>query len=208
MSEQNQSAAGLVTEPAKTAPPTPFTQPNPDPAAKLHPDKAGQRVSSPVADHGAKPKRRKRSFAKRVAKVAAASKAKDLKTESATDAAIAAEEHARAKAGEGRAAYDVAVEHAVTSYAELPEDAALSLRLANGEAFIDGAVEVERSEIVPAANGVTYGKDVDLGPGGEPLCVTEAWLIADSGEAVCCALGPLTAGNGHHAKIPAGHLKF
>jgi hypothetical protein len=56
---------------------------------------------------------------------------------------------------------------------------------------------------------VTYAADVDFNADGAPALVTEAWLIASNGEAVCCDLGVgLTVGGGHHAKVPASHLLF
>jgi hypothetical protein len=94
------------------------------------------------------------------------------------------------------------------SFAKLPEGASLDLRLADGSAFIAGAIEGVCQDVAPAAQGFTYGKDIDIGPEGDLVRVSEVWLIATSGEAVRCAVGPLSGGGGYHAKIPAGHLKF
>lgn len=198
------STAGLVTDTT-----TPFTQPNPDPAHALDPAKAGQPVSSPHANHGAKPKKAKKpTKAKRAAAAAAAAKSKDVKAEASTAAAIASQEHARAHADELRAAYGAAKVHEVDSFDELPEDGELELRLANGSEFVDGAIAVDRADIVPAGFGFTWNRDLDIGPDCAPITITEVWLIAASGEALKCDVGTLAAGDGKHARIPAWHLQF
>jgi hypothetical protein len=58
---------------------------------------------------------------------------------------------------------------------------------------------------------VTYAKPVDFEPEGEPARVTEAWLIAPSGEAMRSCVGRRRAQRRRRAgwrRIPAGHLLF
>jgi hypothetical protein len=75
--------------------------------------------------------------------------------------------------------------------------------------FIDGAVAVDREALkARGLDRVTYARPIDIGPDGDPVRVDEAWLVAASGEAVRCAIGPLSGGAGTHAQIPAGHLLF
>lgn len=203
------NADALVTEPVTSDAPPPFTAANSDPAAKLHPDKAGKRVSSPHVAADAKPKRkRKLAAAVKRLKRARAAVAQDDKILAADSKVIAGLDHSDAVHAEGVAARDAALAHQVESFADLPEDAALMLRLSDGKAFLDGTISVAPGEIVPAANGRTYTKDVEIGPDCPPVLVSEVWLVSLTGEAVCCEVGPLPGGNGHHAKIPAGHLKF
>jgi hypothetical protein len=67
-----------------------------------------------------------------------------------------------------------------------------------------------REELVPGGQDrVTFSGKSNSVPKAPPARVTEAWLIAANGEAVCCDLGMgLPSGGGHHAEIPAGHLLF
>jgi hypothetical protein len=211
MSEQTPSAAGLVTEPATTttkavkAPP--FTDADPDPAHVLDPAKAGGSVSSP---HKAVKRTRVRKPRAKTPAAApppqAAPPAPEPSAEEIEAAATAAAEREAAAV----AAYEATKEHEVGSFAMMPEEGALHLRLATGTTFIDGVIDVSREDLVPAnqSNFVTYAKAVNIGPDCGHVTVTEAWLVAESGEAVKCALGPLSGGNGHHAQIPAGHLLF
>lgn len=197
------SADSLVTEP------TPFTQPNPDPAHALDPIKVGQPVSSPHVEHGAKPKRqRKPTKAAKAKKRAAADVAASAAAKAAKKAQEASTSSNLAFLDSGKAEHQAALAHEVESFADLPTDAALMLRLADADTFLAGTISVDPGEIVPAANGYTYTKAVDMGPDGPPISVTDVWLVSLSGEAVRCAVGPIAAGGGYHAQIPAGHLKF
>lgn len=190
------SADGLVTEtssgPHNSA----------DLAVKLDPAK-----TPPTAPKPAK-KKVKRSFARRVAATAAANKAADAKVEAASAAAVAGEEHARAHSDELRAAYEAARLNQVDRFTDLPENSALQLRLADTGHFVDGALDAGREDFGPGAQGTTYLKALDIGPDCGPVHVVEVWVIAASGEAVCCAVGPIVGGNGKHAQIPAQHLLF
>jgi hypothetical protein len=210
MSDETASAAGLVTEPAPAREKpleleTKVIEPAAvhDPAAHLNPAK----VKQPAP----KRKRAKRPpAAKRAATRQSAAKAGDARSEAASAAAIASQEHRRAVSDELRAAYEAATVNRVESFADLPEDGALQLRLANGSEFVEGALAVARNDLPVAsqASRRTYARAVDIGPDCGPVRVTEAWLVADSGEAVKCEVGLLSGGNGHHAQIPAGHLLF
>jgi hypothetical protein len=75
----------------------------------------------------------------------------------------------RPRATPASAEYDAAVAHEVESFAKLPEGASLDLRLADAGEFVAGAIEgVCARTFVPAPQGFTYGKDVDIGPDGPP----------------------------------------
>lgn len=199
MTDQTPSTDALVMEPQAAG-----TMPHP--AAHIDPAKANQRVSAPNVQ---KPKKRRRkpAAARRAASNKAAA-AHDSKAAAAKAKAKAALDQSDAARAEGQAAYAAAVAHEVDSFANLPDDAALMLRLADGDAFIDGTISVAPGDIVPAGFGSSYAKDVDVSPDGPPVTVSEAWLVSLAGEAVRCAVGPLSGGGGHHARIPAGHLNF
>jgi hypothetical protein len=212
MSEQTPSAAGLVTEPATTTTKAvktpPFTDADPDPAHVLDPAKAGGSVSSP--HKAVKRKRVRKPPAKKPAKAAAPEIPSPAPAPPSAEEIEAAATAAAEREAAAVAAYEATKEHEVGSFAVMPEEGALHLRLATGTTFIDGVIDVSREDLVPAnqSNFVTYAKAVNIGPDCGHVTVTEAWLVAESGEAVKCALGPLSGGNGHHAQIPAGHLLF
>lgn len=173
-----------------------------DAAAKLDPAKAIPKVRKPR-------KPRAPSTAKRAVKRDAAAVAASVARMAAGRAAKAAQKQAGADNAEQRAAYEAAQLHLVDGYALLPDKAELTLRLADGSAFLDGAVSVPRETLRPQGDRVIYAAAIDVGPDGPPVRVTEAYLIASSGDCVRCEVGSgLSAGAGHHAQIPAGHLLF
>jgi hypothetical protein len=198
----NPSADSLVTET------TPFTQPNPDPAHALDPIKVGQKVSSPHVEHGAKSKRQRKPTK------AAKAKKRDAADVAASAAAKAAKKAQEASASSnlafldsGKAEHQAALAHEVESFADLPTDAALMLRLADGDTFLDGTIRSILARSSPRPTATPTPRTSTWAPTGRRR-VTEVWLVSLSGEAVRCAVGPIAAGGGYHAQIPAGHLKF
>lgn len=173
-----------------------------DPAAKLDPAKA-----KPKAARVRKPRPRKPTK-KAVAAKAKAGTAASVAAMHGGKAKKAATAHATAADDELRAAYAAAEAHEVGSFADLPERDELLLRLADVGHFVAGAIEAARADFGPGGQGVTFTKPVDIGPDCDPVRVVEAWVVASSGPAVRCPVGPLSGGNGQHAQIPAGHLKF
>lgn len=112
---------------------------------------------------------------------------------------------------DGKAAYAAAKLHQVGTFEELPENVdGYHMRFAAHGEFVHGAIAVHPGEVSSAGHGrATYDTEVDFSVEGIGATVTEAWLIAGSGEAVMCDLGVgLRVGGGHHAKIPAKHLLF
>jgi hypothetical protein len=207
----------LVTDTATSAPPPPavateqthdFKNPAAkiDPAAALDPAKAELKVKPP-RKRARKPT--KRAAAKRDAAATAASVA----TMARGRARKAAASDRAASDTEARAAYEAAIEHRRSRYGDLPEGASLHLRFANGDEFVTEAVPVEADALTIDGEGKTsralYQRPSDFVPEAPPATITEAWLIADSGEAVCCEVGiGLVTGGGKHALVPAGHLLF
>lgn len=195
----------LVTEPASApktaAPAAPIV--NPDPAAALDPAKTAQATAKPA-------RARKRASAK--ARSAARGKARAAtatKSNAQRSAARAARSHDQASADECRAAYASATASRVENYTRLPENSPVVLRFANGSEFVEGERTVEPEDLAADGDRTTYAKAVDFDPDAGPAMVSEAWLIAASGEAVCCAIGVgMKVGGGQHGLIPAGHLIF
>lgn len=104
----------------------------------------------------------------------------------------------------------------VDCFAQLPENAALQLRFSDGTTFIDGAIDVERGDFEGSGfvnhetERATYQKPVEFEIHGASASITEAWLIAATGDAVRSEIGttPLPIGGGHQALIPPGYLLF
>jgi hypothetical protein len=210
MSDKTPSADDLVTAPtARTGEAeTPATQSNPDPAHALDPLKDGQPVSAP-RERAKAPKIRKAAAAKRQRVLSDAEKASLVAKLAAGKARKAAGNDASASRDEGIAAYEAAVAHRVASFDKMPAKGPLWLRLGDGAEFLDGLIDVDRGALKSEGQGrVTYAKPVEIAPEGAPVMIREAWLIAATGDAVRCEVGPITGGGGHQAQIPAGHLLF
>lgn len=205
MTDQATSPDELVTE--ASPPIAAIDTPNPDPAAKLDPAK---QPTQPAAKTARVRKARPKANAKK--RVAARDKAATAKHHKSLAQAVAAETGAQADAfssEEARAAYAAATAHQVPHYADLPEGAAKHLRFANGSEFVTEGVDVPRDHLSVDGGRATYARAADFSPEGAPIKVSEAWLIAESGEAVRCEVGSgLAAGGGHHALIPSGFLIF
>jgi hypothetical protein len=177
-----------------------------DPAAALDPAKAQPKAK--------KVRKRQRKTTKKATAAkdgaATAAKVKSMQDGKARKARAAA---SAASDDEGRAAYEAAKLHRVDRYGGLPEGARFALRFANGDEFVTEAVPVEADALTIDGEGETsralYQRPSDFVPEAPPATITEAWLIADSGEAVCCEVGiGLVTGGGKHALVPAGHLLF
>lgn len=181
------------------------TDPHVDPLHALDPAKNPPPPEKPVKGKRAPAKRR------RAARAKAADVGKD-QAKAAASAAAATAKAAAAASAEGRAAYEAAKLNQVEAFASVPANAeAFQLRFAALGEFVAGAMGVARAALQPAGQGarVTYNGKVEFGGEGAAARITEAWLIASSGEAVCCDLGVgLPVGGGHHAEIPANHLLF
>jgi hypothetical protein len=195
MSEETKTtdAAGLVG-----------STPNPDPAAKLDPAKVEPKPApKPRAKRKASPKKRQSA-------ATAASRAKSTKATTAADVKASADDHAIAVHAEGTAAYEAAQLHRVDTFGDMPlnvED--FQLRFASHGGFIDGAIELGLPDLTITGGRASVEKEVNFAPEAPFAHVGEAWLVASSGEAVCCDLHVgLVTGGGHQAKIPAGHLLF
>jgi hypothetical protein len=132
--------------------------------------------------------------------------------ERAEDFAERADAHlAQVAAEDAKADYERAKLNAVGTFAEMPHPGPYQLRFASAAAtFLDGSTEVASHDLKDDANGrVTYEQATDFEPDGPASRVTEAWLIAPSGEAMRCDIGAgLDVGAGRLARIPAGHLLF
>jgi hypothetical protein len=183
--------------------PAPSSPPHVDPAVALDPTK-----SAPPPAKAAKVKRpaaKKRRAATEVAKAARSvvRKARNAVTKAALS-------NSTASSAECRAAYDAAKVNQVASFAEVPDAEEFQLRFAADGSLLEGVITVEREHLTPHGGGrVTYGGVVNFNGAEAPARVTEAWLIAPGGEAVCCDLGlGLAVGGGHQAQIPANHLLF
>lgn len=207
MDNDKVSTDDLVTSPpsasAAKAAPHPAATENPDPAAKLDPAKV-------APEKAAKPKKRKRPAKARRAKAQEkAANASGEQARSALKASKLAHEARAAASAERSEAYKAAKLNAVDVFADLPKDGPLRMRLADGSAFIDGEMFVNRADFEPEGGRATYKRPVEISPEGPAVRVTEVWIIAASGEAACCEIsGGLGAGGGHRAEIPAGHLLF
>lgn len=123
-----------------------------------------------------------------------------------------AEAH-RAKVEEAahRSDYEHAAGALVETYAEMPENAQFQLRFANGETFLDGAIAVGTNlkSDGTGSGRMLYTEPVEFDEHGPPATVTEAWLIASSGETRRCEVTPgLHVGAGRHARIPPDNLIF
>jgi hypothetical protein len=141
----------------------------------------------------------------------------DERLANADEFAGRAEAHqAQVAAEDALADYERAKLAEVDGFSMLPENAALQLRFADGTTFVEGTFEVGRDDFKPSGfvgaetERATYEKPVEFELHAPPAQVTEAWLIAATGDAVRCAVGtvPLPVGGGHQAKIPAGYLLF
>jgi hypothetical protein len=202
MTEQT-SADSLVTEPPLSSTHTVIDPAAEiDPAAKLDPAKARPKPKRQRA-------RKKAPSKKAAAKRASAASAGSLKRAHQGKAKKAAAAVLAADADEARAAYEAAKLHIVANYAGLPAEAPLHLRFANGQEFTGEGTEVSREDLRVDGARAVYERLTDFAPEAPPAKVTEAWLIAESGEAVRCEIGVgFACGGGHHAVIPAGHLIF
>lgn len=136
----------------------------------------------------------------------------DAARERAEGFAERAEEHRdHVRAADAKGDYERALMNVVATFAAFPKSGPHSLRFADGETFLDGEQIVAAADLRDDANGgVTYGKPIDFAPESPVGRITEAWLIAGSGEAMKCDLGSvgLDVGGGRAARIPAGHLLF
>jgi hypothetical protein len=181
----------LVTEASTAASPPakPAEEKIIDPAAAL--DEAAKLDPAKVATNPARPARRKRApKRRREAAKSAASAARKGKAGATKSAVAATQKRAAADDAEARAAYAAAKLHQVDKFAALPEKAELQLRFANGSEFVTDAAEVSRANLNDAGGGrVTYGVLADFTPEAAPALVSEAWLIADNGDAVRCEVG-------------------
>jgi hypothetical protein len=102
------------------------------------------------------------------------------------------------------------VEMLVPSFASMPQNGPFMLRFGTGETFLDGAIDVAPDRLKADLDGrALYRDPVDFPPEGEGATVTEAWLIAASGETCRCEIAPgLQVGAGRHARVPAENLIF
>jgi hypothetical protein len=138
----------------------------------------------------------------------------DAETRAEEFAERAEAHHAKVAAEDALADFERAKVNAVERFDAIPQTGPYQLRFATAETFLDGAIDVERDELVDAGHGnsahVTYAKPVDFPPEGDPAAVIEAWLIAPSGEAVrsFVSVAPLNVGGGRVVQIPANNLLF
>jgi hypothetical protein len=173
-----------------------------DPAAALDPAKA-----TPKAKRRRKRSPRPTKKATATREAAATARSVSQMAEGRRRKANAAS--ASASAEEASAAYAAAKANRVASFDELPKGAGLRLRFADGSAFVDDGVEVLPGALDNQGARKIYAGTIDFAPEASSAFVTEAWLIADSGQAICCDVGiGLATGGGSHAVIPPGHLIF
>jgi hypothetical protein len=138
------------------------------------------------------------------------------KVERAEEFAERAEDHREHVAAEDALTdYGRAQLSRVAFFGNLPSEGELTLRLAAGDTFLPDSetIAVPRDAMIDDAAGPdrrAYDRKIDFDGSGPLVRLTEAWLIASNGDAVCCDLGGvgLTVGGGHQGQIPAKHLLF
>jgi hypothetical protein len=140
----------------------------------------------------------------------AEAEASDAKVESAEKFEKAAKrQRKRAASADARADYVRALDGRVPSFGQLPDDKPLSLRFADSDGFIDGAIEVGREDLTVSPSGrATYAKPVEFAPLQEGADLTEVWLLGGKSGVRIRIHGGLRIGDGRSAAIPAGHLRF
>lgn len=188
--EQTPPPADPPAAAAETPPPAP-----PAPAAKA--------TAKPAAKKGRKRNRKAKKAVSAAASDKAVAKAKGFAGRAAAHLGRKASEDARAD-------YQRALDGLVKKSSQLPDDKPLQLRFADGTAFLDGFIAVERDALNGDKGGgqATYARPVTFDQRQEAADVTEAWLIGGKSAVRVRLITALPVGGGRQAAIPANHLRF